>query len=153
VKYVESASTTGAASRSFTSTALQPATRNERARTRLQRTPTKKGYVRLHTNLGDLNVELHCDLAPRTCENFLALCDMGYYDGTVFHRSIKNFMIQGPTLDAAANDLGTEMERRTPTVAVTTVRTDRGHGVRGASGSCNPRGSSGAGQSSDPARG
>ncbi|GIL92325.1 hypothetical protein Vretimale_19576 [Volvox reticuliferus] len=95
VKYVESASTTGAASRSFTSTAWQPATRNERARTRLQRTPAKKGYVRLHTNLGDLNVELHCDLAPRTCENFLALCDMGYYDGTVFHRSIKNFMIQG----------------------------------------------------------
>ncbi|KXZ54522.1 hypothetical protein GPECTOR_4g587 [Gonium pectorale] len=82
VKYIESASTTGAASRSFTSTAWQPATRNERARTRLQRVPTKKGYVRLHTSLGDLNVELHCDLAPRTSENFLALCDMGYYNGT-----------------------------------------------------------------------
>ncbi|GLC33403.1 hypothetical protein PLESTB_000071800 [Pleodorina starrii] len=95
VKYVESAATTGAASRSFTSTAWQPTTRNERARSRLQRTPAKKGYVRLHTSLGDLNCELHCDLAPRTCENFLALCDMGYYDGTVFHRSIKNFMIQG----------------------------------------------------------
>lgn len=39
-------------------------------------------------------MELHCDLAPRTCENFLALCDMGYYDNTPFHRSIKNFMIQ-----------------------------------------------------------
>lgn len=50
--------------------------------------------MRLHTNLGDLNVELHCDMAPRTCENFLGLCEMGYYNDTVFHRSIKNFMIQ-----------------------------------------------------------
>ena len=39
-------------------------------------------------------MELHCDLAPRTCENFLALCEMKYYDGTIFHRSIKNFMLQ-----------------------------------------------------------
>jgi hypothetical protein len=52
------------------------------------------GYLRLHTSLGDLNLELHCDIAPRTCENFLGLCEMGYYDDTPFHRSIKNFMIQ-----------------------------------------------------------
>lgn len=51
-------------------------------------------YLRLHTSLGDLNIELHCDLAPRTCENFLGLCEMGYYNDTIFHRSIKNFMIQ-----------------------------------------------------------
>ena len=31
---------------------------------------------------------------PRTCENFLALCEMGYYNETAFHRSIRNFMIQ-----------------------------------------------------------
>lgn len=52
------------------------------------------GYLRLHTTLGDLNLELHCDLAPCTCENFLGLCEMGYYNDTLFHRSIKNFMIQ-----------------------------------------------------------
>ncbi|GIL78903.1 hypothetical protein Vretifemale_8303, partial [Volvox reticuliferus] len=61
--------------------------------------------------------------------------------------------VQGPTLDAAANDQGTEMERRTPTVAATTVRTDRGRGVRGASGSGNHKGSTGAGQRPDPAKG
>eukprot|EP00983_Pelagomonas_calceolata_P099858 1158507-Pelagomonas_calceolata.AAC.5 len=54
----------------------------------------RQGYVRMHTTMGDLNIELHCDIAPRTCENFLGLAGMHYYDGTVFHRSIKNFMIQ-----------------------------------------------------------
>ena len=34
-------------------------------------------YVRLHTTLGDLNIELHCDVAPKTCENFIALCEGG----------------------------------------------------------------------------
>ena len=60
----------------------------------MERNPKKKGYLRLHTSLGDLNIELHCDLAPRTCENFIALADSGYYNKTIFHRSIKNFMIQ-----------------------------------------------------------
>ncbi len=60
----------------------------------MERNPTKKGYMRLHTNLGDLNLELHCDLAPRTCENFFILSEGGYYANTIFHRSIKNFMIQ-----------------------------------------------------------
>lgn len=50
--------------------------------------------VTLHTNLGDLKLELFCEDAPRTCENFLALCASGYYDGTLFHRNIKAFMIQ-----------------------------------------------------------
>ena len=84
----------GAASRSFTSTAVNVVTRNERQKIRVERNPTKKGYMRLHTNLGDLNLELHCDLAPRTCENFFVLSEGGYYTDTVFHRSIKNFMIQ-----------------------------------------------------------
>ena len=69
-------------------------TRNERQKVRVERNPTKKGYMRLHTNLGDLNLELHCDLAPRTCENFFVLSEGGYYTDTIFHRSIKNFMIQ-----------------------------------------------------------
>lgn len=62
--------------------------------TNMPATTPPAGYLRLHTSLGDLNIELHCDLAPRTCENFLGLCEMGYYTDTIFHRSIKNFMIQ-----------------------------------------------------------
>eukprot|EP00611_Tribonema_gayanum_P015498 TRINITY_DN27359_c0_g1_i1.p1 TRINITY_DN27359_c0_g1~~TRINITY_DN27359_c0_g1_i1.p1 ORF type:complete len:175 (+),score=26.85 TRINITY_DN27359_c0_g1_i1:44-526(+) len=49
----------------------------------------------LHTSLGDIKVELYCDLTPKTAYNFLALAASGYYDGTKFHRNIKGFMIQG----------------------------------------------------------
>ena len=55
----------------------------------------QKGYVRMITSLGDLLLELHCDIAPRTCTNFLGLCQAQKYDNTTFHRLIPNFMIQG----------------------------------------------------------
>jgi len=55
----------------------------------------KKGYVRLATNLGVLNIELDCDLCPQTCENFIKHCADKYYVGSKFHRSIKNFIVQG----------------------------------------------------------
>ncbi|GKD13137.1 peptidyl-prolyl cis-trans isomerase CYP18-1 [Tanacetum coccineum] len=51
--------------------------------------------VTLHTNLGDIKCEIACDEVPKASENFLALCASGYYDGTIFHRNIKGFMIQG----------------------------------------------------------
>jgi peptidyl-prolyl cis-trans isomerase-like protein 2 len=93
-KYITSHLTTGAMSRGFTSTVAGSVVKNERQMVRQQRRPAKKGYARLHSSLGDLNVELHCDLVPQTCENWLALARMGYYNGNIFHRSIKNFMIQ-----------------------------------------------------------
>lgn len=51
--------------------------------------------VTLHTDLGDLKFELFCKLCPKTCENFLALVASGKYDGTVFHRNIPGFIVQG----------------------------------------------------------
>jgi len=51
--------------------------------------------VTLHTNLGDLKLELFCQACPKTTYNFLALCASGGYDGSPFHRLIPNFMIQG----------------------------------------------------------
>ncbi|KAM6339516.1 RING-type E3 ubiquitin-protein ligase PPIL2 isoform 6-T7 [Alca torda] len=157
---------TGAVSASFTSTAMVPETTHEAAAIEEDvvryKYVKKKGYVRLHTNKGDLNLELHCDMVhadpqgmerfemissshskafflavmatpqkllsfpisrtlatgvpqvfnrllvgssaaqykfrvktPRTCENFIKLCKKNYYDGTIFHRSIRNFVIQG----------------------------------------------------------
>ncbi|XP_035196800.1 RING-type E3 ubiquitin-protein ligase PPIL2 [Oxyura jamaicensis] len=90
---------TGAVSASFTSTAMVPETTHEAAAIDEDvvryKYVKKKGYVRLHTNKGDLNLELHCDMTPRTCENFIKLCKKNYYDGTIFHRSIRNFVIQG----------------------------------------------------------
>lgn len=50
--------------------------------------------VTLHTTLGALKLELYCADAPKSCENFLALCASGYYDGCAFHRCVKGFMIQ-----------------------------------------------------------
>ncbi|MCO5612751.1 hypothetical protein L7F22_067021 [Adiantum nelumboides] len=94
-KMVKSQYTSGRASRSFTSTIFDPVTVNDYEYVPLEKNPKKKGYVRLHTTHGDLNLEVHCDIAPRTCENFLTLCERGYYNGVIFHRNIRNFMIQG----------------------------------------------------------
>ena len=55
---------------------------------------TRGMSVTLHTTLGALKLELHCADAPKSCENFLALCASGYYDGCAFHRCVKGFMIQ-----------------------------------------------------------
>jgi len=51
--------------------------------------------VTLHTTHGDIKLELHCELTPVTCKNFLALCAKGSYNGTTFHRNIKKFLVQG----------------------------------------------------------
>lgn len=50
--------------------------------------------VSLHTSIGDIKIELYCEQCPKTCENFLALCASGYYNGNLFHRNIKGFMVQ-----------------------------------------------------------
>eukprot|EP01126_Amoeba_proteus_P039350 TRINITY_DN4143_c0_g1_i1.p1 TRINITY_DN4143_c0_g1~~TRINITY_DN4143_c0_g1_i1.p1 ORF type:complete len:190 (-),score=30.72 TRINITY_DN4143_c0_g1_i1:118-606(-) len=50
--------------------------------------------VTLHTSLGDLKIEVFCERTPMTAYNFLALCACGYYDGCLFHRNIKEFMVQ-----------------------------------------------------------
>ena len=51
--------------------------------------------VKLATSAGDIVIELDAAKAPKSVENFLAYVKAGHYDGTVFHRVIANFMIQG----------------------------------------------------------
>jgi peptidyl-prolyl cis-trans isomerase A (cyclophilin A)/peptidyl-prolyl cis-trans isomerase B (cyclophilin B) len=70
--------------------------------------------VLMKTSLGDMTIELYPDKAPKTVENFLGYVNSGFYDGTIFHRVIDNFMIQGggftqdlhqkPTRPAIANE-------------------------------------------------
>ena len=55
--------------------------------------------VELHTSAGVIRLELDDDKAPLSVENFLAYVKAGHYDGTVFHRVIKGFMIQGGGMD------------------------------------------------------
>lgn len=54
-----------------------------------------KPKVRLSTSMGDIVLELDAEKAPKTVENFLAYVKDGFYEGTVFHRVIGTFMIQG----------------------------------------------------------
>jgi len=51
--------------------------------------------VLIKTSMGDITIELYPDKAPKTVENFLQYAKEGFYDGTVFHRVIDSFMIQG----------------------------------------------------------
>lgn len=70
--------------------------------------PSQGGpQVELVTNKGTIVLELDPDKAPKTVENFLKYVDEGHYDGTIFHRVIKGFMIQGGGFDESLNKLPT----------------------------------------------
>ena len=51
-------------------------------------------HVTLHTNHGDITLEIFADKVPKTAKNFVELTKKWYYDGTIFHRIIPDFMIQ-----------------------------------------------------------
>jgi peptidyl-prolyl cis-trans isomerase B (cyclophilin B) len=59
--------------------------------------------VKLLTNFGEITLELDAEKAPITVANFLQYVDNGFYDGTIFHRVIDGFMIQGGGFDATMN--------------------------------------------------
>ena len=61
----------------------------------LMAAPALAQKVRLATNMGDIVVQLEPEKAPKTVENFLQYVKAGHYDGTIFHRVIADFMIQG----------------------------------------------------------
>ncbi|KLV09132.1 peptidylprolyl isomerase [Photobacterium aquae] len=66
--------------------------------------------VTLHTTFGDIKIKLNTEQAPETCANFLQYCRDGFYNGTLFHRVIDGFMIQGGGMASGME----EKETRTP---------------------------------------
>jgi peptidyl-prolyl cis-trans isomerase B (cyclophilin B) len=70
----------------------------------------ESNVVVLETSLGTIKLELHPDKAPITVKNFLAYVDDGFYDGTVFHRVIPNFMIQGGGMEPGMRQKPTKGE-------------------------------------------
>lgn len=97
--------TSGQASGSFTSSSMgvsnenvsREATNEEVLQSQFDtlRKMKKKGFVRLTTSLGVIDLEIHCDFVPRTACNFIGLVENGAYNGSIFHRCIPDFMVQG----------------------------------------------------------
>ena len=67
-----------------------------------------KPVVVLETSLGSIEIELDAEKAPISVANFLAYVDSGHYDGTIFHRVIPDFMIQGGGFDASMSQKPTQ---------------------------------------------
>ena len=80
--------------------------------------------VTLHTSHGDIRLELDAGKAPVTVENFLAYARDGFYDGTIFHRVIGNFMIQGGGFTA-------DMEQKEPRAP---IRNEADNGLKNLDG-------------------
>jgi len=64
--------------------------------------------IKLETSMGDILLELDAEKAPKTVENFLNYVKNGHYDGTIFHRVIDGFMIQGGGMTADMHEKPTE---------------------------------------------
>ena len=90
--------------------------------------PAENPRVLMKTTDGDITIELFADKSPITVENFLQYVDDGHYDGTVFHRVISNFMIQGggfdtelkekPTRDPIVNESKNKLHNTRGTLAM-----------------------------------
>ncbi len=91
--------------------------------------------VKLHTSLGVITLELDAEKAPKTVANFLQYVKDGFYDGTIFHRVIDGFMIQGggfepgmsqkPTLAPVENEASNGLKNDAYTIAM--ARTPNPH--------------------------
>lgn len=64
--------------------------------------------IKLTTNHGVISIELNAEKAPKTVANFISYVESGHYNGTIFHRVIKNFMIQGGGMDVSMKQKETQ---------------------------------------------
>lgn len=89
---------------------------------------TKPKQVKIETTMGDIFIEVNEQAAPATTSNFLRYVREGFYDGTIFHRVIPNFMIQGggfgadmkekATHEPIVNEAGNELKNERGTIAM-----------------------------------
>ena len=91
--------------------------------------------VKFETSMGDFTIELNEEKAPLTVKNFISYAESGHYDGTIFHRIISNFMVQGgghlpdmsqkPADSTVKNEANNGLENKIGTVAM--ARTNDPH--------------------------
>lgn len=87
-----------------------------------------KPLIQIETTLGEIFLELDRDKAPISVENFITYANAGHYDGTIFHRVIKGFMVQGggltpdmqekPTREPIVNEATNKLKNKTGSVAM-----------------------------------
>jgi cyclophilin family peptidyl-prolyl cis-trans isomerase len=97
--------------------------------------PAKYPQAVIRTSMGDIGLELYADKSPASVENFIRYADSGFYEGTIFHRVISHFMIQGggltedmkdkPTSDPIMNEAPNGLSNKRGTVAM--ARTNNPH--------------------------
>jgi peptidyl-prolyl cis-trans isomerase A (cyclophilin A) len=109
----------------FTTTAVLALALFAAAAAAAQTAPAAPVTVVMKTSMGEITLELYPDKAPLTVNNFLAYVDAKFYDGTIFHRVMKGFMIQGGGLTASL----AEKPARKP------IKNESGNGLRNARGS------------------
>jgi peptidyl-prolyl cis-trans isomerase B (cyclophilin B) len=90
--------------------------------------PQEYSMVIIRTTFGDIKLELDAEKAPKTVANFIRYAEEGYYNGTIFHRVIDNFMIQGggfdtdmqqkPTADPVENEADNGLKNDFGTIAM-----------------------------------
>ncbi len=90
--------------------------------------PAAAEKVLMRTNLGDIEITLYPEKAPKTVANFLRYVDDGFYDGTLFHRVVPGFVIQGggyttrmekkPTREPVENEARNGLKNRRGTIAM-----------------------------------
>ncbi|MGA8261102.1 MAG: peptidylprolyl isomerase [Arenicellales bacterium] len=80
--------------------------------------------AKMTTSLGDITIELYQDKAPQTVENFLEYVDSGFYDGTIIHRVIPGFVLQG-------GGLTPDMQRKATRAPITNESDNGLHNLRG----------------------
>lgn len=96
----------------------------------------KKTLVNIQTSLGDIKVELNEGAAPITVKNFLSYVDEKFYDGTIFHRVIADFMIQGGGFETGLQDakLISDFEKKQKKTKAP-IKNESGNGLSNSRGS------------------